>query len=43
VPLVLLRNEYVTREVASVEDRVLVEIVDEVYLPLVRGRGVTPP
>jgi AcrR family transcriptional regulator len=42
VPLVLLRNEYVTREVATVEDRVLVEIVDEVYLPLVRGRGATP-
>jgi hypothetical protein len=36
---VLLRNEYVTRGIASASDDVLVEIVDEVYLPLVRGRG----
>jgi AcrR family transcriptional regulator len=42
VAVVLLRNEYVTRATSIVPDDVLVEIVDEVYLPLVRGRGVTP-
>jgi AcrR family transcriptional regulator len=42
VAVVLLRNEYVMRGVAAVDDSVLVEIVDEVYLPLVRGRGPTP-
>ena len=36
---VLLRNEYVSRGVQTVSDDVLAEIVDEVYLPLVRGRG----
>ena len=35
----LLRNEYVARGTTTVPDRVLVEIVDEVYLPLLRGRG----
>ena len=35
VALVLLRNEYLTRGIATVPDDVLVEIVDEVYLPLV--------
>jgi hypothetical protein len=38
--IVLLRNEYVTRGIGSVPDQVLIEIVDEVFLPLVRGRGV---
>jgi AcrR family transcriptional regulator len=42
VAIVLLRNEYVTRGVATVPDSVLVEIVDEVYLPLIRGRGSAP-
>lgn len=37
--VVLLRNEFVVRGVPIVPDDVLVEIVDEVYLPLVRGRG----
>ena len=37
---VLLRNEYVTRGRPSAPDEVLVEIVDDVYLPLVRGRGL---
>lgn len=37
VALVLLRNELIVRGVASVEDRVLVEICDQVYLPLVRN------
>ncbi|WP_433345123.1 TetR/AcrR family transcriptional regulator [Microtetraspora malaysiensis] len=40
--IALLRNEYVTREIPFVPDNVLVEIVDEVYLPLVRGRGSAP-
>jgi hypothetical protein len=39
VAVVLLRNEYITRGTPTVPDTVLVEIVDEVYLPLVRGRG----
>ena len=42
VAVVLLRNEYVTRGMPTAPDHVLVEIVDEVYLPLVRGRGVHP-
>ena len=41
VAVVLLRHEYLTRGVAAVDDGVLVEIVDEVYLPLVRRRGPT--
>jgi AcrR family transcriptional regulator len=40
VAVALLRNEYVIRGVPSAPDSVLVEIVDEVYLPLLRGRGV---
>ncbi|GII63777.1 TetR family transcriptional regulator [Sphaerisporangium krabiense] len=39
VAIVLLRNEFVVRGVPSAPDEVLVEIVDEVYLPLVRRRG----
>jgi AcrR family transcriptional regulator len=39
VAIVLLRNEYVTRGPTNVPDDVLVEIVDAVYLPLLRGRG----
>ena len=44
VAIVLLRNEYVARGTTTVPDRVLVEIVDEVYLPLLRGRqaGLDP-
>jgi AcrR family transcriptional regulator len=41
VAIVLLRNEFVMRGVPTVPDDVLVEIVDEVYLPLVRQRGAT--
>jgi AcrR family transcriptional regulator len=41
VAIVLLRNEFVTRGVPTAPDDVLVEIVDEVYLPLVRNRGRT--
>jgi hypothetical protein len=43
VAVVLLRNEYVTRGIPNAPDYVLVEIVDEVYLPLVRGRGAAKP
>jgi hypothetical protein len=38
--IVHLRNEYVTRGLLSVPDHVLVEIVDDIYLPLIRGRGM---
>ncbi|GAB3827892.1 TetR/AcrR family transcriptional regulator [Dactylosporangium cerinum] len=38
VAIVLLRNEFVTRGVPTAPDEVLVDIVDEVYLPLVRAR-----
>ncbi|GAA5050947.1 TetR-like C-terminal domain-containing protein [Nocardia callitridis] len=37
VPIDLLRNEFVTRGVSTVPDDVLVEIIDTVYLPLIRG------
>jgi AcrR family transcriptional regulator len=40
--VVLLRNEFIVHGYPAVPDEVLVEIVDEVYLPLIRGRrGVT--
>lgn len=39
VAIVLLRNEFITRgSTTALPDSVLVEIVDEVYLPLVRAR-----
>jgi AcrR family transcriptional regulator len=40
VAIVLLRNEYITRGYPNVPERVLTEIVDEVFLPLMRGRGL---
>jgi AcrR family transcriptional regulator len=42
VAVVLLRNEYITRGSPVVPDSVLVEIVDEVYLPLIRGHRPSP-
>ncbi|MER5360393.1 TetR/AcrR family transcriptional regulator [Streptomyces sp. NPDC002785] len=42
VAIVLLRNEFVVRGAPTAPDDVLVEIVDEVYLPLVRRRGPAP-
>jgi len=42
-PTALLRNEYVTRGVPTVPDAVLTEIIDEVFLPLVLGRGWRRP
>ncbi|MEV0062387.1 TetR/AcrR family transcriptional regulator [Nocardia sp. NPDC050718] len=39
VAIVLLRNEFVLRGVPTAPDDVLVEIIDEVYLPLVRRRA----
>ncbi|MFI1989016.1 TetR/AcrR family transcriptional regulator [Actinoplanes sp. NPDC020271] len=39
VAMVLLRNEFVTRGAPTAPDETLVEIVDEVYLPLIRRRG----
>ncbi|HEY8472608.1 MAG TPA: TetR/AcrR family transcriptional regulator [Natronosporangium sp.] len=41
VAIALLRNEYVARGTTNVPDNVIVEIVDEVYLPLLRGRAGT--
>ncbi|MFD4034698.1 TetR-like C-terminal domain-containing protein [Streptomyces sp. NPDC058637] len=38
-PVALLRNECMTRGVPVVPDAALVEVVNEVFLPLVRGRG----
>ncbi|GAA3819668.1 TetR/AcrR family transcriptional regulator [Amycolatopsis tucumanensis] len=38
VAIVLLRNEFMVRGVPTAPDEVLVEIVDEVYLPLVRSK-----
>jgi AcrR family transcriptional regulator len=38
VAIVLLRNEFVVRGVPTAPDEVLIEIVDEVYLPLVARR-----
>ena len=37
--IVLLRNEFIVRGYPTVADDVLIEILDEVYLPLIRGRG----
>ncbi|MFC9243802.1 TetR-like C-terminal domain-containing protein [Streptomyces sp. NPDC057136] len=42
VAMVLLRNEFVVRGAPTAPDDALVEIVDEVYLPLLRGRGTSP-
>ncbi|MFE3115493.1 TetR/AcrR family transcriptional regulator [Streptomyces niveus] len=39
VPMTLLRGEYALRGLPEVPDEVLTEIVDEVFLPLVRGRA----
>src|SRR5215471_18901184 len=39
VGVALLRNEYVTRGYPTVPDNIIVEIVDLIYLPLVRGRS----
>src|SRR5438034_1102236 len=36
VAIVLLRNEFITRGFPTVPDEVLTEIIDRVYLPLVR-------
>lgn len=39
VPMTLLRGEYALLGLPEVPDEVLTEIVDEVFLPLVRGRA----
>ncbi|MFE6025195.1 TetR/AcrR family transcriptional regulator [Streptomyces niveus] len=41
VPMTLLRGEYALRGLPEVPDEVLTEIVDEVFLPLVRGRATS--
>jgi AcrR family transcriptional regulator len=40
LPMMLLRGEYALRGVPAVPDDVLIDIVDEIFLPLVRGRGL---
>ncbi len=40
VPMTLLRGEYAVRGLPEVPDEVLTEIVEEVFLPLVRGRAI---
>ncbi|MFC9974666.1 TetR/AcrR family transcriptional regulator [Spirillospora sp. NPDC127200] len=42
LPMALLRGEYALKGLPEVPDTVLVEIVDEVFLPLVRGRAPQP-
>jgi AcrR family transcriptional regulator len=39
LPMTLLRGEYALRGLPNVPDSVLTEIVDELFLPLVRGRS----
>jgi AcrR family transcriptional regulator len=39
LPTTLLRGEYALRGIPTVPDGVLTEIVDELFLPLVRGRA----
>ncbi|MBB4743856.1 AcrR family transcriptional regulator [Actinoplanes octamycinicus] len=39
VAMVLLRNEFITRGTPTAPDDALVEIVDEVFLPLIRNRS----
>jgi AcrR family transcriptional regulator len=39
LPMTLLRGEYALRGIPAVPDTVLTEIVDELFLPLVRGRA----
>ena len=39
LPMMLLRGEYAVRGAPAVPDEVLVEIIDEILMPLVRGRG----
>jgi hypothetical protein len=39
VAIDLLRSEYITRGISPLPDSVVVELIDEVYLPLLRGRG----
>jgi AcrR family transcriptional regulator len=40
LPITVLRGEFALRGLPEVADEVLVEIVDEIFLPLVRGRGL---
>ncbi|WFE25564.1 TetR/AcrR family transcriptional regulator [Solwaraspora sp. WMMD791] len=40
LPMTLLRGEYALRGTPAVPDEVLVEIIDEIFLPLLNGRAV---
>jgi AcrR family transcriptional regulator len=43
VAVVLLRDEFITRGHPAAPDSVLTEIIDEIYLPLLRARGADAP
>lgn len=43
VAIDLLRNEFTTRGAPTVPDEILIEIVDEIYLPLLHGRTRPAP
>ncbi|RDI46331.1 TetR/AcrR family transcriptional regulator [Nocardia mexicana] len=42
VPIDLLRNEFATHGNPSAPDEVLIDIIDKIYLPLLRGYGARP-
>lgn len=41
LPMTVLRGEYALRGVPAVPDEVLMEIIDEIFMPLIRGRGLS--
>lgn len=41
LPMTVLRGEYALRGVPSVPDEVLMEIIDELFMPLIRGRSLS--
>lgn len=41
LPMTVLRGEYALRGVPAVPDEVLMEIIDELFMPLIRGRGLS--
>ncbi len=41
LPMTVLRGEYALRGVPAVPDDLLMEIIDEIFMPLIRGRGLS--
>lgn len=41
LPMTVLRGEYALLGVPAVPDEVLMEIIDEIFMPLIRGRGLS--